>query len=204
MVTTDFYGIPISLLLYFFQVRVAIEGLPNRVPRNVLPTIDPCVARIIKRTKTAAVLPRQSARCPRKTGAPFNCSIMDHAVRRSRRNLAPDGRTARSWTNPCVGRTGKLTRTYVVFGSPCVTQGETSISHWSWNTERRARNEGIGRKEEKERKIAKGRRMGKGSLVPKEIRIGGIRGNNAASSQPQCSVRICQWKKCLKIKFSFG
>lgn len=110
-----------------FQVRVVVESLPNLVSRIVRQKIGPCAARITKHTKMAAILPPPSARCPRTTGSHFACNITDRAVRPSHQNLAPGGRTARWWTNPCAGRTGKRTRTYVAFGSPCVTPGETSI-----------------------------------------------------------------------------
>ena len=84
-----------SYFQHFFQGRVANGNLPNRVQKSVQLNIDPCVAQIIRRTKTAVFYPLPNVHCPRKTGALFSCSIMDLAVRRPPQSLALDGRTAK-------------------------------------------------------------------------------------------------------------
>ena len=159
----------------FFQVHVVIKSRSNLVPRNVLQNTDPCAELIIKHTKTAAFLPLPSVHCPRKTGAHFACNIMDRVVHLRRQNLAPGGRTVRWWTNPCVGRTGKRIQTYVAYGLPCVTPGETSIGQLSYDTETSARKERMETKERKERTERKEKRAKMRGSVVREKRTGGIK-----------------------------
>ena len=165
----------ISFTCDFFQVRVGVKSLLNPVQRNVLQKTGLCAELITKHTKTAAFLPLPSVHCPTKKEALFACNIMDRVVRLRRQNLAPGGRTAKSWTNPCVGRTGKPIRTYAVCGSPCVTPGETNISQLSYDTETSARNERMETKERKEGTETKGKRAKRRGSAVREKRTGGIR-----------------------------
>lgn len=146
---------------------MGVKSLLNPVQRNVLQKTGLCAELITKHTKTAAFLPLPSVHCPRKKGALFAYNMMDRVVRLRRQNLAPGGRTAKSWTNPCVGQTGKPIRTYVVCGSPCVTPGETNISQLNYDTETSARNE---------RMETKGKRAKRRGSAVRGKRTGGIRG----------------------------